>query len=221
MASPTELTKENLVEILARISEVINDQKDALSKLDTEIGDGDHGFSMAIGFSSVAEKLAEFSQSTIGVLLKKTGFELIKSIGGAAGAVFGTLFTGQASYYDKNLSDKDSLSPSDISLMFTEALNQIKRRGGAEVGDKTMLDALEPAVISLQESSQLGLTLSECFRIAAIQAREGSERTRKMIAKHGRSKNLGARAIGYLDPGSVSTAIIFETIADYLEDLDN
>jgi dihydroxyacetone kinase-like protein len=218
MASPTELTKENLVEILTQISEVINDQKDALSKLDTEIGDGDHGFSMATGFNSVAEKLAEFSQSTIGALLKKTGFELIKSIGGAAGAVFGTLFTGQASYYDKNLSDKDSLSPSDISLMFTEALSQIKRRGGAEVGDKTMLDALEPAVISLQESAQLGLTLSECFRIAAIQAREGSEKTRNMIAKHGRSKNLGARAIGYLDPGAVSTALIFETIAYYLED---
>jgi len=136
------LTKQNLVEILDRISAEINRQKDALSRLDTEIGDGDHGFSMASGFSSVSNKLEDFSQNNIGGLLKKTGFELIKTIGGAAGAVFGTLFTGQASFYEKNLAEKETLSLDDLSGMFTEALVQIKRRGGAPPGDKTMLDAL-------------------------------------------------------------------------------
>jgi dihydroxyacetone kinase-like protein len=217
MAGLQKLTKQNLVELLGRIAREIIRQKDDLSRLDTEIGDGDHGFNMASGFGSVADKLDEFSQDTIGVLLKKTGFELIKTIGGAAGAVFGTMFTGQASYFDKNLSEKESLSLEDISNMYLEALEQIKRRGGAEPGDKTMLDALEPAVLSLQKSSRGGLSFNEAFMNAAVCAREGAESTRNMIAKHGRAKNLGERAIGYIDPGSVSTAVFFEVIADYIQ----
>jgi len=217
MAELQAITKQHLVDILDRIAEEIIRQKDDLSRLDTEIGDGDHGFSMASGFGSVADKLEEFSQNTIGELLKKTGFELIKTIGGAAGAVFGTMFTGQAAYFNKNLADKESLSLEDLSNMYIEALEQIKRRGGAAPGDKTMLDALEPAVNSLQKSSQDGLSLAEAFSIAAVSAREGSESTRNMVAKHGRAKNLGERAIGYLDPGSVSTAVFFEVIADYIQ----
>jgi dihydroxyacetone kinase-like protein len=218
MSELVVLTKQDLVGILKRISGEITNQKDYLSSLDTEIGDGDHGFSMAAGFTSVAQKLDEFSQLSIGGLLKKTGFELIKTIGGAAGAIFGTLFTGQASYYEQNLAGKETLSLEDLSLMIAEALDQIKGRGGAGPGDKTMIDALEPAVNALKSSGLQGLSLLEGFQKAAEKAREGAESTRSMIGKHGRSKNLGERGLGYVDPGSVSTAVIFNIIADYIQE---
>jgi len=216
MAEIKTISKSNLVEIIERISAEIIVQKDTLSRLDTEIGDGDHGFSMATGFGSVAEKLTGFADLPIGGMLKKIGFELIKTIGGAAGAVFGTMYLGQASYYDKNLSGKEHLSLGDLSMMYSEALSQVKRRGGANRGDKTMVDALEPAVTSLEQSHQDGTSLIDAFSKAADQARSGAENTRSMVAKHGRAKNLGERAIGYLDPGAVSTALIFEVIRDYL-----
>jgi dihydroxyacetone kinase-like protein len=218
MSELEALTKEDLVRILQRIASEISNQKDYLSSLDTEIGDGDHGFSMAAGFRSVAEKLDEFALLPIGNLLKKTGFELIKTIGGAAGAIFGTLFTAQAAYYENNLESKDSLDLEDLSLMFAQALEQIKARGGASPGDKTMVDALEPAVDALKSSRQQGYTLSSAFQIAAEKAREGAEATRSMIGRHGRSKNLGERGLGYIDPGAVSTALIFGVFCDYIQD---
>jgi len=217
MAGLTVIDKQNLINIISQISKEINLQKDMLSKLDTEIGDGDHGFNMSSGFTSLANKLPEFSKLSIGQLLKKGGFELIKSIGGSAGAIFGTFFTGQASYYEKNLAGKTELNLEDFSQMLYEALIQIKRRGDAKLGDKTMVDALEPAVASLQRSVKEKHTLSRAFSDAASSARDGAESTKTMVGKHGRSKNLGERGIGFIDPGSVSTAIIFKTISDYIQ----
>jgi dihydroxyacetone kinase-like protein len=170
---------------------------------------------MASGFKSVADKLDQLSELPIGDLLKKTGFELIKTIGGAAGAVFGTLFTGQASIYQANPEGKESLTLQQWSEMFTEALAQIQRRGGAQLGDKTMLDALQPAVTALEEAAAQNADLGDAFQTAARRARSGALSTKDMIAKHGRAKNLGERALGFVDPGSVSTALIFETLADY------
>ena len=203
----------NLVELLYR---TIDAQKEELSKLDTEIGDGDHGFSIANGFRNFYEKLDEYAKLDIGQFLKKGGFELIKNVGGAAGAVFGTFFTGQASYYDKNLSGKELLDLQDITNMLENALIQIKKRGNAQIGDKTMVDALEPAVKSLKESIGSGAGLSDAFKLAAEKASEGAEKTRDMIATHGRAKNLGNRSIGYMDPGAKTMSVIIQTIADYL-----
>ncbi|MFN2146660.1 MAG: dihydroxyacetone kinase subunit DhaL [Anaerolineales bacterium] len=215
MTDTALITKGDLVEILRLLAKTFEEHVDHLSKLDTEIGDGDHGFSMASGFKSVADKLDQLSELPIGDLLKKTGFELIKTIGGAAGAVFGTLFTGQASIYQANPEGKESLTLQQWSEMFTEALAQIQRRGGAQLGDKTMLDALQPAVTALEEAAAQNADLGDAFQTAARRARSGALSTKDMIAKHGRAKNLGERALGFVDPGSVSTALIFETLADY------
>lgn len=209
------VNRQDLLEIFRRLAAAFEEQKDYLSELDTEIGDGDHGFSMASGFNSVAAKLEEFSELPIGGLLKKVGFELIKTIGGAAGAVFGTLFTGQAAYVEQNLAGKESLTLADLSGMFTEALAQIQRRGGAQPGDKTMLDALVPAVEALRGSSAEGKNLGDAFFSAAMSSVSGAQRTRDMIAKHGRAKNLGQRALGFMDPGAYSTSQIFTVLALY------
>jgi dihydroxyacetone kinase-like protein len=217
MGSLTEITKKDLVEMVKRMYRTIDEKKEFLSKLDTEIGDGDHGFSMFSGFKSFHDKLGEFSELPIGQLLKKGGFELIKTIGGAAGAVFGTFFTGQASYYDKNLEGKESLNLEDFTNMLNEALDQIKKRGNANPGDKTMIDALEPAVNELYAGIEKNLSLSNAFKNAAEKAEQGAENTKNMVSKRGRSKNLGERSIGFMDAGAMSTSIIFRTIADYIE----
>ena len=210
------ITKDDLVKMVALIYKTIDGQKEALSKLDTEIGDGDHGFSIANGFRHFYEKLEEYAQLDIGQFLKKGGFELIKNVGGAAGAVFGTFFTGQASFYDKNLGGKESLDLQDIAQMFSEALAQIKKRGNAKPGDKTMVDALQPAVESLSESASSGVKLADAFERAAKKADEGAECTRDMVATRGRAKNLGERSIGYMDPGAKTISVIIKTIAGYL-----
>jgi len=210
------VSKNDLVKLVELLYRTIDAQKEELSKLDTEIGDGDHGFSIANGFRNFYEKLDEYAKLDIGQFLKKGGFELIKNVGGAAGAVFGTFFTGQASYYDKNLSGKELLDLQDITNMLEDALTQIKKRGNAKIGDKTMIDALEPAVESLKESTGTGAGLSDAFKLAAEKASEGAEKTRDMVATHGRAKNLGDRSIGYMDPGAKTMSVIIQTMADYL-----
>ena len=217
--SKNEINKEDILNIIKAIYSKIDENKDYLSKLDTEIGDGDHGTSMARGFKSLYDKLDEFEKLDIGSILRKSGFELIKTIGGSAGAVFGTLFTGQASYYDKNIKGKETLTLQDLAEMFGEALLQIKKRGNAAPGDKTMIDALEPAVNALKESAGKNILLAEAFKSAAENAKQGAEKTREMIGKHGRSKYLGERSKGYIDPGAVSTSLIFSSISEYLSSL--
>ena len=213
--SEKTITKNDIIELIRRVSDKIVENRDYLSKLDTEIGDGDHGVGLAAGFKSFADKLAEFGSADIGGLLKKGGFELIKTVGGASGAIFGTLFTGQALYYDANLKGKDSLTLGEFTNMLTEALCQIKKRGSAQVGEKTMVDAFEPAVAALQDAVKGGLAFGQAFKQAAAKAREGAESTMKMVATKGRAKNLGERSLGFIDPGSMSTTLILESMAEY------
>lgn len=210
-----EITKSDLVKMIMRIYRTVEDNKEVLSKLDTEIGDGDHGFGMAKGFKAFADNLDAFSQLDIGGMLKKGGFEMIKTMGGASGAIFGTMFTAQAQFYEKNLKGKESLTLDDMARMLCEALEQIKRRGNAELGDKTMIDAFEPAIDALSKAVDDGLGFKDAFINAADAAERGAERTKDMVATHGRSKNLGERSRGHMDPGAKSTFFIFRAMADY------
>ncbi|MFW6139326.1 MAG: dihydroxyacetone kinase subunit DhaL [Spirochaetota bacterium] len=217
MGTVTEITKNDLIKIIEAVYQKIDQNKEYLSNLDTQIGDGDHGFSMAGGFKSFYDNLQGISGLDIGQVLKKGGFELIKKIGGAAGAVFGTFFTGQASYYEKNLSGKESLSLQDWANMLAEALAQIKKRGNAKPGDKTMIDAMQPAVEALQEAAENDPDLTEAFKKASMKAKQGAESTKNMVSKRGRSRNLGERSKGYLDAGAMSTFFIFDAISEYLQ----
>jgi dihydroxyacetone kinase-like protein len=209
------ITKSDIVEMIRHVGGRVIENRDYLSRLDTEIGDGDHGVGLAAGFTSFTAKLGEFGSADIGGLLKKGGFELIKTVGGASGAIFGTLFTGQAVYYDANYKGKEELTLGEFANMLTEALCQIKKRGAAQVGEKTMVDAFEPAVAALQEAVKQNLGFGQAFKKAAGKAREGAESTKNMVAAKGRAKNLGERSLGFIDPGSMSTAIIFESMAEY------
>jgi phosphoenolpyruvate---glycerone phosphotransferase subunit DhaL len=216
MSTPEIVTKFDLVNIMRKIRDTMEAQKDYLSKTDTQIGDGDHGFNMSQGFNNVCAKMEVFEKEDIGGFLKKSGLEMIKTIGGAAGAIYGTFFTAQATCYHRQLNGREVLAPKDITEMLAEALDQIKKRGGAKIGDKTMVDALEPAVEELSRGVASGMKLKEMFEKAALKAAEGAENTKTMVAKHGRSKYVGERSLGFVDPGAVSMALIFKAIADYL-----
>ena len=146
MSTIESISKADLANIIREIRDTMEDKKDYLSRIDTQIGDGDHGFGMSQGFINVCAKLDNFEKENIGGFLKKCGLELIRAIGGAAGAIYGTFFIAQASFYNIHLNGKENLEPADVTGMLTEALKQIKKRGGAQTGDKTLVDALEPAV---------------------------------------------------------------------------
>lgn len=209
------MTRVDQINIIRAIHTVFAENEDFLSKLDAKIGDGDHGFSMSIGFKRFNDNLENYADLSIGKLLKKGGFDLISAIGGAAGAIFGTFFKGQGAYYEDHLDGKEHLSLEDIANMMTEALAQIKIIGKAQPGDKTMIDALEPAVNALSESAASNLSLSEAFKIAAAQAESGAENTKNLVGKRGRSKNLGERSLGCMDPGAKSIALILMAYKDY------
>lgn len=182
---------------------------DILTEADKAIGDGDHGIGMARGFEAVSQKLAAGSYASLDQLLKTAGMTLITSIGGAAGVVFGTWFRDGA----KNLGGVTALDARVLAAWLADGLAAVKERGKAKPGEKTMVDALEPAAVT---SSQVAAApLDEALAAATEGARTGMEATKNMIASVGRAKALGERSRGHPDPGAVSTYLILKSMWEY------
>ena len=198
-----QLTVEETKDMFMSIAANMVQYKEMLTQADKEIGDGDHGVNMARGFQAVLEKLDETTFNSIGDLLETIGMTLLTSVGGAAGAIFGTWFLGGS----KNLKEEIYFNSLTISQWLVDGLEAVKLRGKAKVGDKTMIDALEPAAIISKEVSSLDLPLA-LLQIAS-EAIEGAKKTKNMVATVGKAKTLGERSIGHGDPGALSTSLIF------------
>src|SRR5215210_461945 len=183
-----------------------------LTKLDSEIGDGDYGNNMNRGFQAALQRLDEADPSTPADVLKAVSMALISKVGGAAGPLYGTAFLRASSA----LGNKEEVSAEDAAEVLEAALGGIKQRGKAEVGDKTIVDALEPAVEAAKEAAGEG-SVAGVFRAAAAAAEEGAESTVPMRAKRGRASYLGARASGHKDPGATSTYMLLDAAARALE----
>jgi phosphoenolpyruvate---glycerone phosphotransferase subunit DhaL len=185
-----------------------------LTKLDSEIGDGDHGNNMHRGLQAALERLAAAEPSSPVDVLKAVSMALVSKVGGAAGPLYGTAFLRASSA----LSDKEEVSAGDVAGALEAALGGIKQRGKAEVGDKTIVDALEPAVGAAKEAaSETDGSVAAVFRAAAEAAKEGAESTVPLTARKGRASYLGARAQGHQDPGATSTYLLLEAAARALE----
>jgi dihydroxyacetone kinase-like protein len=184
-----------------------------LTKLDSEIGDGDHGNNMNRGFQAALERLDDVDPSTPADVLKAVYMVLISKVGGAAGPLYGTAFM-EAS---KVLGNKEEVSVEDAAEALEAALGGVKKRGKAEVGDKTIVDALKPAVEAAREAAGEG-SVAGVFRAAATAAEEGAESTVPMTARKGRASYLGARAEGHQDPGATSTYLLLDAAARALEE---
>ncbi len=179
--------------------------------LDAVVGDGDFGYSLARGFEKVLEDWDQLDRSTPGNFLKKIGQIIVGRVGGVSGTVWGTGFM-RAGMTLGNKSDAE-ITGDDVIAMFRSAIEGIKKRGMTDLGDKTLLDALVPAIDKLEEALKEGKSSETAIQEAAVVARECAEATRPMLAKRGRASYTGERSIGTLDAGAVAIAVMFENIS--------
>jgi len=198
--------------IIGDIAKVIEVNKQNLSDLDQAIGDGDHGFNMARGFDVVMQKLRDNPGADIGEVLKTVAIALISNVGGASGPLYGSLFL-KASGAAKGLTEMDLAG---FVPVIREGILGVQARGKAELGDKTMIDVLIPALESLEKDSAAGLSCKEAFVNAEKVAAYCMEKTRDIIAKKGRASYLGERSIGHIDPGATSSYLMISTISKAL-----
>ncbi|MBE3579058.1 MAG: dihydroxyacetone kinase subunit L [Caldanaerobacter subterraneus] len=207
------ITKEDVLKVIDKIVEVIRENKEYLTELDSAIGDADHGINMDRGFEAVKQKLATIPEnSDIGTILKTVGMTLVSTVGGASGPLYGTAFmrAGQA------VQGKTELTEEDVVKIFEEALRGIKDRGKAQAGDKTMIDSIEPAYKALKESLENNIALPEALKRAVNAAKEGMEYTKNISARKGRASYLGERSIGHIDPGATSSYLMIKALADVI-----
>ena len=195
---------------LKKIGEKIIENKDFLTELDREIGDADHGANMAKGFAAVIEQVPQ-DNPDIGAALKKTGMVLISTVGGASGPLYGTAYMEAA----KVLSGKEELTSEDMKNVLEAAVAGIKKRGKSEKGEKTMLDALIPALDAYSQSIADGGDMVNGLDKACEAAAEGIEFTKTIAATKGRASYLGDRSIGHQDPGATSATMTLEAIRDF------
>jgi dihydroxyacetone kinase-like protein len=180
-----------------------------LSDLDSPIGDADHGINMDRGFSAVIDRLPGVAGADAGTVFKTVGMTLVSTVGGASGPLYGTAFlrAGMA------LAGKQELQPADVQAALEAALEGIQARGRAQRGEKTMVDALAPAVDALRDAFAAGRDIPAALGAAANAAETGAAATTPMLATKGRASYLGERSIGHQDPGATSMALLLRAAA--------
>jgi dihydroxyacetone kinase-like protein len=196
------------------IATVSVDNEKYFGDLDSVVGDGDFGYSMARGFEIVVNDWDGFDRTDIGTFLKKIAVVITSRIGGTSGPIWGTMFLRAGA----TAGAATELEPEQIVAMLRAAIEGIKARGRSDVGDKTLLDALVPSVDAIEASIAAGDDASTTLRAAATTARERAEATREMQAMRGRASYTGERSIGTLDAGAVAVAVMFEALADLAPD---
>ena len=175
-----------------------------LTALDSTVGDGDHGVNMVKATQAAAEAVEALEDPTLFQVWRTTGKTIQDSVGGASGLIFGAFFIGAA----RTMKEKTNLSLVDVAEMMAAGLAAVQKRGKAQPGDKTMVDALAPAVEAVQAALDEGASLSDALPWMAKAAQAGAEATTEMVAQHGRAKFLGERSIGYQDAGATSFAVM-------------
>jgi phosphoenolpyruvate---glycerone phosphotransferase subunit DhaL len=197
---------------LERYAGIVAEQKQYLTSLDAAIGDGDHGINMDRGFQTVLVKLAPVRDKDAGSLLKTTGMALVGSVGGAGGPLYGTFFLRAGTVLD----GKSEVSGQDLVGALEAGLKGVVERGKANPNDKTMVDALTPAIERAKQSLADGAPLEEALAAAADAAEKGMKATIPLKALKGRASYLGDRSIGHQDPGATSSYLMLRALSDSL-----
>jgi dihydroxyacetone kinase-like protein len=206
---PETLTIDAIQQWLNRFASEITTQADWLTELDSAIGDADHGTNMVRGAAAVVAKLDDGSTSTVQELLKAVGMTLVSTVGGASGSLYGTFFLEMG----RNSPSSVQLDASELENALRAGVNGVIARGHAAVGDKTMIDALEPAVTVLSRSLADGRQLHGSIAAAAAAATTGRDSTEPLVARKGRASYLGDRSAGHIDPGAASATILVAALA--------
>jgi dihydroxyacetone kinase-like protein len=189
---------------LGEFARLIAESRDELTKLDSAIGDADHGSNMHRGMTAVTAALPDVLDASPSALLKKVASTLISSVGGASGPLYGTLFLRMASAAGPS----SELDPVAFAAALRSGIDGVVARGKAQAGDKTMVDALMPAVDALDRALSDGASLSTALAAAADAAAQGRDATVPMVARKGRASYLGERSVGHADPGATSSALL-------------
>ena len=195
------VTTEQVIAWLQRSAAVLRENKDYLTQLDSPIGDADHGINMDRGFTAVMDRLPGVADKDAGTILKTVGTTLVSTVGGASGPLYGTAFLRAGTA----LAGKFELQDSDVLAALEAALEGIMARGKAKAGEKTMVDALQPAIATFKAALEAGDLLKEALAKATESAEQGMKATIPMLATKGRASYLGERSIGHQDPGATSS----------------
>jgi phosphoenolpyruvate---glycerone phosphotransferase subunit DhaL len=208
----SELTSDQMIKWVERYAALLAENKDYLTQLDSAIGDADHGANMDRGFKAVLAKKADFQGKDIATVFKTVAMTLISTVGGASGPLYGTFFL-QAALATPG---KSSVSPEEFGALLEKGVNGVIQRGKAAPGDKTMIDAMQPAVVVYQKAVQGGESVAAALSKAVATSQEGMKATIPLVAKKGRASYLGDRSAGHQDPGATSSALLFQAAAEAL-----
>lgn len=207
-----EVKKEEVIEIIIKIAEKIVKNTDKLSELDSKIGDSDHGDNMKRGFGKIIEEENNIKdKTTIKDVFNKVGEIITFEVGGSAGPLFGNLFIE----FGKTFNDNKKLSINKLPEAFSNSMQAVQDLGNAEVGDKTMVDTLNPVVEYLKGIEVKSQNCKDLLYKIKEKAKEGMESTKDIAANKGRASYLNERSIGHIDPGAYSTYLLIETIYEY------
>lgn len=203
------VSRDDVLEWVRAYAGVIAANNQYLTQLDAAIGDADHGANMNRGFQAVLAKLPGVADKDLGTIFKTVGMTLISTVGGAGGPLYGTFFIQAGTA----LAGKQEISLEDWIAALESAIQGVKNRGKAEPGDKTMMDALLPALQAAKDAAASGQSMEEALRRSAQAAEEGMKATIPLVARKGRASYLGERSAGYQDPGATSTFMMLDSAA--------
>ena len=204
------LNRDNLYAWITALQQVYSENKEYLTDLDSAIGDADHGINMNRGFTNAIADLEKNQPEAIDAVLKTVAMTLIRTVGGAAGPLYGTFFLRAST----TCAGKTELDSADVVALFEAGLGGVLQRGKAELKDKTMVDALTPAVEAMKNSLNNGSGLGQILEQGTAAAEKGMKDTIPLQARKGRASYLGERSIGHQDPGATSSYLMLKTATE-------
>lgn len=208
--STSTISLDQLIAWLSRFRELVTENQSYLTELDSAIGDADHGANMVRGMNAVVEKVGAAPATAADELLKSVGMTLVTSVGGAAGPLYGTLFLRMG----VSAGPVTELDGAAFGAALRAGLDGVVARGKAEAGDKTMFDAIDPALDAWDAAVADGADITAAASAALDAAEKGRIATEPLVARKGRASYLGERSAGHLDPGATSSALLFQALAD-------
>lgn len=206
------ISNTEVITILNKIGDKIIEEKDFLTELDRPIGDNDHGINMAKGFTEVKKKLEGLADADLGTIFKNTGMTLVSTVGGSSGPLYGTAFMKMG----MTLGAKKEMNLEEFLAALQVGVEGVGQRGRSTTEEKTMLDAMVPALNAMKEASAGGQDAKAALEAGVKAALAGVEHTKDLIATKGRASYVGERGIGHQDPGATSFTFMLQTIAENL-----
>lgn len=203
---------QEIKEMMLAVSRELIEKENMLCELDSFIGDGDHGVTVARGFGEVERRLEQETFTYPAEIFQLVGQTLSTAMGGAIGPLIGSFFQAGG----KKIENGEEMDEKDFVILFEEGLKRVQLLGGAQEGDRTMVDAMAPAVRAMRQTYERGSIIQQIFEEAAEAAHQGAEHTSQLTAKKGRARFLGEKSLGYVDAGATTFYLLINRMKEYI-----